>query len=393
MNKYLTQRNLFLFGAVIALAVSLIEISRGRAYNYEIFLRGTQELLDGINPYTLDFMTRNHYVMKPESTMTEFLYLPAFALPFSLFTLLPVWLGALLWNVFNYVSFFFILRYLPSLTDKHRKMIFLFMLPLMAQNMFSFQYNFTVANMFLFSFLLLEREKYWWAILIITFSGITKIYGFVMLPILLLYPQLWKNIGRTIACIALWILLPIIYGGPQHLVSLYTNWLDYILVHAESRIFFTIRQIIRVYTGFDMGAYENILLIAVGIIVSLAILLRYKTLRATLSSRYCVFGILISLPILWGGHTELVTFIIPMAGFLLWYFTTESTTLYDKILLWAGFIILGVVPIDILCPVSIKNILIYNYDTDTGLFLNVIVAMLMWVRMIQRQACSEFKVS
>ena len=382
MNKYLTQRNLFLLGVVIALAVSLLEISRGRAYNYEIFLRGTQELWRGINPYTLDFMTRNHYVMKPEALMTEFIYLPAFALPFAVFTLLPVWLGALLWNVFNYVSFFLILRHLPALTDHHRQLVFLFMLPLMAQNMFSFQYNFTVANMFLFAFLLLERERYWWAILIITFSGITKIYGFVMVPMLLLYPQLWKNIGRTVACTALWVVLPVVFAGPQHLVSLYTHWLDYILTHAESRVFFTVRQITRVFTGFDMGAWENIMLAAVGLIVSIAILCRCKTLSATLSRRYCVLGTLISLPILWGGHTELVTFIIPMAGFLLWYFTTPRTTLFDHILLWAAFIILGIVPIDILCPVALKNILIYDYATDTGLFLNVIVTMVMWVRMI-----------
>ena len=381
-QKLLSQRWLFVFGIVLVTVISLLEISRGRAYNYEIFLRGTSELWQGINCYTPEFMERNVYTLLPEKHMTEFLYLPPFALPFVVFKLFPVWLGALLWNLFNFVCFFLVMRRLPGLTDRHRSLCFLYLLFVMAQNVFSFQYNFTVLNMFLLTFLLLEKRRFWWAILVITFSGITKVYGLFMLPMLLFYPQFWRNVARTIACTLLWLCLPVIFGGPQHLIDLYEHWLQYIISHADSRPFSTVRHLIRTYTGYDMAAYENILLAAAGIFASLPILLRFKWLGATLQRRYQVFGILIALPVLWGGHTELVTFLIPMAGYFLWCVARGEVATVDKVLLVLSVIILGMVPIDVLCPSVVLKTLIFDNANKTGLVANVILLLVIWTRMV-----------
>ncbi|MCF0188928.1 MAG: DUF2029 domain-containing protein [Bacteroidaceae bacterium] len=380
--KYLSAKHLFIFGALLVTAISALEVSRGRAYNYEIFLRGTSELWQGLDCYSEAFRERNSFVLSPDKQMTEFLYLPAFALPFVVFLAMPVWLGAMVWNVFNYVSFFLILRYMPGLADRNRTQCFLFLLFIMAQNVFSFQYNFTVLNMFLLSFLLLEKERYWWAILLLTFSGVTKIYGFFLMPILLFYPQFWKNVARTAVCLAAWLLLPVVFGGWQHLTTLYEHWFGYIIGHADTRDFSSVRQLLRVYLGYDMAAYENIMLGAVGILTSLPILLWAKRLGATLEQRYQVFAILIALPVVWGGHTEKVTFLIPMAGYFLWCVSRGALTLTDKVLLWSSFFLFGIVPIDILCPSAVLHTLIFDNDANTGLMLNVILILLIWCRMV-----------
>ena len=63
-------------------------------------------------------------------------------------------------------------------------------------------------------------------------------------------------------------------------------------------------------------------------------------------------------------------------GYMMWYWTMHragAVTLFDKILFWALFVIVVVMPVDVLCPPKIMHIF---FDATVNLWL--IVAM--WLR-------------
>ena len=52
--------------------------------------------------------------------------------------------------------------------------------------------------MFLFAYSLLERDKGFWAVLLIMISGFTKVYGIFQLGLLLCYPHFWRHVGYAV---------------------------------------------------------------------------------------------------------------------------------------------------------------------------------------------------
>ena len=122
----------------------------------------------GLSPYNMEYVETRHIY---------FLYSPIFSVVFAPIFLLPEWLGPYVWNVFNYCMFTLAIWMLPNQLAPHRLKIFLFLLSTLLQSIFCFQYNTVVCYIFLFAFILLERDKPFFAILLIMFSAMTKIWN------------------------------------------------------------------------------------------------------------------------------------------------------------------------------------------------------------------------
>ena len=187
MKKLLTNwKFMFGLGLLVVLAATTIETLRGRATNFYDYYDATNMFWAGINPYTSEYV---------EAHSIWFLYTPVFTTIYAPIFLLPGWLGPYVWNVFNYVMLCMAIRLLPKPLAPFRSKIFLFLLLLILQSTFCFQYNMVVCYIFLFAFILLERDKPLWATLLIMISATTKYYGAIELGLLLCYPKLWRNIG------------------------------------------------------------------------------------------------------------------------------------------------------------------------------------------------------
>lgn len=87
-------------------------------------------------------------------------------------------------------------------------------------------------------------------------------------------------------------------------------------------------------------------------------------------------GILMGWVVLLSDSAEKHTYIIALAGFMLWYWSRPTRTATDKILFWCCFVLLCIVPIDIFVPVPIRD-----FITRT-LWLHVWVFFIVWIRMI-----------
>lgn len=366
LNREYTVRQQFIFGVIAVLAVSIIETLKHRALNYYIYEFATNEFWSNIfSPY-VDFTSRNG--------CDVFIYLPPFFTIFSLFTLLPQWLGPIVWNVLNFSLLFLAIRTLPSLNGKQKQLIFLYPFLITLQTLFSFQYNVVVAYLFLFAFVLLENKKYWWGLLLISISMLTKVYGGVEFLLLLFYPQFWKNVGRTLIVSILVFISPMI-NWSCNLMPLYSDWYASITTHQMRQVYETVTRLLLVDFGIDVYNYASIMLALVLAIVVILTFIR-KNQMGTLANRYMLLGLLMSTVIVWGVNSEIHTYCIYMLGFTLWYIHLPKRNRFVKILFWLNFVILSIIPVDVFCPRFIYNFVIKEY------VLNMILVLVTWGTML-----------
>ena len=216
MPFFYSRRNLYMIGFLLAFIVTLLEFIRGRHQNFMVFSDATQFFWQGISPYTTEFV---------EAHGRYFLYSPVFTVLFAPFAYLPAWLGPFAWNLFNYSLFFMAIFTLPQqFTQQQKCRMFLFLLLILGQSLLSFQYNITVAYLFLFAYTLLEKDRGFLAVLLIMISGCTKVYGIFELALLLCYPHVWRNFGYAVTMGIVLLALPLIKIAPADLLPYYEEW-------------------------------------------------------------------------------------------------------------------------------------------------------------------------
>lgn len=371
MNKFVaffqSRRNLYLLGLLVALGVSFSDVLRGRHLNFLAFANSTLDFWRGITPYTLDWAHEH---------LRYFLYAPPFSVLFTPFAVLPPWLGPFVWNVFNYTLFFTAVFTLPErFFDRRRKCnIFLFTLPILAQSLLSFQYTVTVASIFLLAWSLLERGRAFWAVALIMISGMTKVYGIFELALLLCYPRFWRNMGYAVVAGAALFLLPLLKLAPAELLPYYGEWIEILQIHQTATAFDSLFYA----APFSEWMLANFRALQIGSILLLAVLVfASRSKWKTAAWRAQALGILMGWVILFSDSAEKNTYLVAMAGFMLWYWSRGGDRKrLDKVLFWSLFALFCIVPIDVVCPVPVMH-----FITRT-LWLHVWIFTFAWLRMV-----------
>lgn len=354
----------FLLGLAIAILATTIEVVRGRNTNYFDYQDATRMFWDGISPYTLEFV---------QAHCIHFLYLPVFCVLYAPIFYLPWWLGPFVWNITNYCLFTLAIWTLPKQLAPYRLKIFLFLLPVLLQGVFCYQYNLVVCYIFLFAFSLMERNKPFWAVLLIMVSATTKIYGLVEVGLLLCYPKAWRNLGYALLCGIALLSLPLLNSNFDNALSLYIDTKEMIANH----------QTIGDYPGllFARGLkpflLPNYRIIQIGVLAVLGFLffLRHKRWQ-DFTFRVQVLATLMGYVILFSDSPETHTYLIALTGYLMAFWLQTQHTRFDWILFWLLFINFGILPADVLCPTWL-----YHFIHD-NLWLDVYCMALAWIRTI-----------
>ena len=374
MKKFLAfftiPRNIYWFGFVIAVAATALELLHGGAENYRVFYDATHQFWQGINPYTSDFVDVHH---------RYFIYSPIFCVLFAPFAFLPFAVGAFAWNLLGYTVFYWAVKNLPGALSEKVPYILLYLLLTVAQSLFCFQYNLLVAAIFLWAFVLLERDQAFWAVLLIMLSTTTKIYGAVELALLLCYPRFWRNVGYVLLTGIGLVLLPALHGGVEGLLSGYQNWLAQLVSHQSTGIYYSFLFLpgIRSFALPYMRLFQASVLLLMAIPFLLPILPPFKgKVEVGLSFRIGLLAALMGYIVLFSEAAEYTTYTITMTGYALWYFLEDKRPLVDRILFWALFVLWCVMPIDLFCPSKLCN---YIHST---LWIGVLTYTVAWVRMI-----------
>lgn len=344
---FMNPRNLYFLGLIVVFGISFSEVMRGRENNFKIFSHATKLFWQGISPYGESWKTMT-------TGLDVYLYGPVFNVFFAPFAYLPKMIGPFVWNVFNYSLYFLSIFTLPSkFTPEIKSKIFLYTFLILAAAHLSFQANVMVAYIFLFSFSLFEKDKPFWAIVLILFSGFVKVYGVFQLGLLLCYPRLWRNVFYTLSIAVFFVIIPVINAKIGNVLAYYMTWIDMIAGHKADRVW---------QTFYYMKPWQNIsaysVYIQLGTLGTLAtiLLLSFKKINSV-NFRLQSLGILMTWMVLFSNAADTHTYLIAMLGYMIWYWSLESHHLFDKVMFYTLLIVVIVVPIDVLCPQFIMEFL------------------------------------
>lgn len=367
MNCELIKRNpraaSVALAVVVAIVATALETFRLRYANYLVFTDSTLDFWNGVSPYTQRFV---------DDHGRYFLYTPVFSVLYLPFALLPKWLGPFVWNLTNVALFTTAVFTLPSRYDAWKVRIYLLLLLILEQSVFCFQFNIVVAYVFLFAYSLMERGKSGWAVLLIMISATTKVYGIVQLLLLFCYPKVWRNLCLAVVAGLALLCLPALKVGLAGLVPCYMDWWEMLSQHQSAATFASL-----LYAWplcYLLDHYRLVQIVTVAVVIAI-FFLRHKrwndfTWRAT------VLAVLMGWIIVFGDSSETHTYIIALAGYMLWYSLQERHTVLDRVLLWGMLIFFGVIPIDALVPSKVHHLV------NDAWYVNVYLYAIAWCRML-----------
>ena len=371
MNCELIKRNprtaSVVLAVVVAIVATALETFRLRYANYLVFTDSTLDFWNGVSPYTQRFV---------DDHGRYFLYTPVFSVLYLPFALLPKWLGPFVWNLTNVALFTTAVFTLPSRYDAWKVKIYLFLLLILEQSVFCFQFNIVVAYVFLFAYSLMERGKSGWAVLLIMVSATTKVYGIVQLLMLFCYPKVWRNLCISVVAGVALLALPALKVGFSGLVPCYMDWWAMLSQHQSAASFASL-----LYTwplNLLLSHYRIVQLVTVGAII-VFFFMRHSN-WSDFTWRATALAVLMGWIIVFGDSSETHTYIIALAGYMLWYSLQERHTLVDRVLFWAMLIFFGIIPVDALVPARVHNLLNGTFYIDVYLYA------IAWCRMFYRMA-------
>ena len=354
----------FCLGLAVVLTATTIELLRGRATNFYDYYDATNMFWAGISPYSLEFI---------EAHSIWFLYTPVFTTIYAPIFLLPEWLGPFVWNGFNYCMLCLAIKTLPQPLAPYRMKIFLFLLLLILQSTFCFQYNMVVCYIFLFAFTLLENGKPFWATLLIMISATTKYYGAIELGLLLCYPKFWRNMGYALFWGVVLLLLPTINTAFDNVVVLYKDMWGTYESHRGAAD----------YPGlFYVPGLKSLLLPNLRI-VQLSVLVLIGAMFFWLNKRWSDFrfrvetlAVMMGYIILFSDSPETHTYMIALSGYMMAFWLQPQRSKFDWILFWLLFINFCILPVDALCPTPVYRFFHNNF------WLDVYCMTIAWIRVI-----------
>lgn len=354
----------FCLGLAVVLTATTIELLRGRATNFYDYYDATNMFWAGISPYSLEFI---------EAHSIWFLYTPVFTTIYAPIFLLPEWLGPFVWNGFNYCMLCLAIKTLPQPLAPYRMKIFLFLLLLILQSTFCFQYNMVVCYIFLFAFTLLENGKPFWATLLIMISATTKYYGAIELGLLLCYPKFWRNIGYALFWGVVLLLLPTINTAFDNVFVLYKDMWGTYESHRGAAD----------YPGLFYAPGLKSLLLPNLRIVQFSVLAVIGAMFFWLNKRWCDFrfrvealAVMMGYIILFSDSPETHTYMIALSGYMMAFWLQPQRSRFDWILFWLLFVNFCILPVDAICPTPVYRFFHFNF------WLDVYCMTIAWIRVI-----------
>lgn len=354
----------FLLGLAIVLLATTLEVVRGRNTNYFDYQDATRMFWEGLSPYNMEYV---------QAHSIYFLYSPVFCTIFAPIFFLPWWLGPYVWNLCNYSLFALAIKTLPPQLDRYKHWIFLFLLSVVLQTVFCYQHNIIVAYIYIFAFTLLERNKPFWAVLLIMLSATTKVYGLAELAILFCYPKVWRNLGYAVLCGAALLLLPAVNTDFDNVFVLYQEMFDMIASHHSDSDFIGI-LFARGLKPFLLPHYRELQIVVFLLLgaVFFAYYKRWKDFRF----RVQVLAVLSGFMILFSDCPETHTYIITFPFYAMAFWLQPKRTWIDWTLFWSLVVNFCILPTDVLCPAWLHD---YIHQT---FWLDVYTYFICWLRVI-----------
>ena len=221
MTRRLSFKN-FIYNKPIAISLwfglSLIgvvlELLKSTGNNYLIY--------KGVIRHTLQL--KNLYLDYPAEYAEANLYGPIFSLVIAPFSLLPDWMGIVLWVMFNTVLLYVAIRNLP-LQEKWQNAILIFSAHEMMISAEWMQTNALICACILFGFIFINRNKEIWALFFILLATFIKLYGIVGFAFFFFSRNKLKFLAWAIIWSIVFFTAPMIISTQSFIIQSYSDWL------------------------------------------------------------------------------------------------------------------------------------------------------------------------
>lgn len=302
------------------------------------------------------------YIIYPEDD-NYFLYGPLFPLLMAPLAVLPYQLGRLCWMlIITYVPYWSIRQ---SFFSRSQQLFILWFIAVEAYTcILDSESNSLILACILFSFYFIEKEKDFWAAMLIALGTVTKIYGIVGLAFFFFSRHKLKFAGWVVAWTIILLVLPMLVFGVDYVWQEYHAWYE-VLVHKNDLNQFAAGQnisllgIVRKVSG--IASYSDLWLIVPGVIAFCIPYLRLQQYQ-NMAFREAMLASVLMFVVLFSTGSESYGYIIAMAGVAIWYTTVPwKRNKWDLALMIFAFIITSMSPSD-LFPKQIWRELIKPYS-------------------------------
>lgn len=312
---------------------ALIKFFIGKYNNYKIFKYVFPHAVDGVTLYGdyPEYYDSNHYGI----------LFSALIAPFSV---LPDWLGMILWITANTAFLFYAIKQLP-LSNPQKVFIYWFSFVELMTAQGVQQFNISVAAFIIMAFVFIEKKKDFWAACLIMLGTFIKIYPIVGLAFFFFSRQKAKLVVSCIFWGVLFLVIPVFYTpGADYVISQYFDWFERLQLKNAMNMFadpqnISFLGIVRKISGLD--TYSDLWLIVPALILFFIPYLRISQYQH-LSFRLMLLSNVLLFAVLFSTGTEASGYITAMVGVAIWYICSPSEhKKYNLYLLAITFVVVG----------------------------------------------------
>jgi len=344
---------------VIAIAVSLHRYFLGEEHygNYLIFKNSFLHLFNG----------KDLYALYPELKIDLFKYSPTFAVLFSPFSIMPDYVGLVLWNLLNAMFLFFAIKMI-DVEEKKKSFILWFILIELITSMQNYQSNALTVALIILTFVMMGRKKYLLAGICIAVGFYIKVFGVLGGLLWFFYRGKGKFVFSSVISVIILIALPLIFVSPNALVDIYKSWFHLLSTDASHELNHSVMSILKNWFGFEMN---HLLIQFAGIILLLLPLMKWKYFEDKMFRLLFLSSILVW-TVIFNHKAESATYIIAVTGCAIWFFNSENS-ITNKSLIIFLFILTILSPTD-LFPKIVRDNYIVPYS------LKALPCILIWIK-------------
>ena len=370
----------FIFGIylIVSVASAIAKYLGGplKYNNYLIFKKVFYNTLDQKNIYLLipDFhFDSNHYGV-------------FFSVLIAPFALLPDWLGMILWNIANTLVFLFAIHKLPFSTAKKAFFAWLCLQEFITAAV-SLQFNIALTGLLMLSAVYIYERKEMQSAISIMIGFFVKLYGIAGLSAFFFVKNKWKFILSLIGAGVLLIILPMLISSPHFGIQSYADWFQSLSEKNSSnqvlgnRQDYSLMGIVRRVLGD--ASISNLTFLLPGMAVFALPYLRIKQYK-NLPFQLMILASTLLFIVLFSSGSESPTYIIAVAGVMIWFLMQKKKSALDIGLL-IFVIILTCFSFSDLFPQFIKDEYIMKYS------LKALPCCIVWFRVIYELMTKDFE--
>ncbi len=296
---------------LLAVIAGLKQYTKGSYNNYLIFKHVYIHAVERLNLY----------LTYPEQYGDTNHYGPFFSLLIAPFAVLPDAIGTILWQIANTAFLYFAIKQLPLAYRKVNAVYWIVAHELLTA-LFSFQFNISIAAIIVLTFALIEKQKNFWAAMLIMLGAFVKLYGIVGLAFFFFVKKKWTFIASCVLWALVFFALPMLFFSPSYILQCYQDWYQSLAEKQQLNASLTSMQdislmgMVRRITG-DIHI-PNLPFLAGGLVLFCIPYLRVGAYK-NLDFRLLYLASTLIFAVIFSNSSESPTYIIAFTGVAIWF--------------------------------------------------------------------------